>query len=73
MRYANFVPARVDVEEYIEAIKLKDPYIRTVQGQISWWAKIGRHALANPELKASEVEKLVIETARRKQEGYKEC
>lgn len=69
MRYGNSIPARVDVEEYEQARLLKSPYCRNIQEQISFWAKIGRVGLANPNMTIKDVENIVVEGWLKKQEG----
>ncbi len=43
---------RINEELYAEAKKSAKAEFRTVQGQIEFWAKVGRAALDNPDLPA---------------------
>lgn len=67
MKYAH---SRINIEEYEEAKKLNNPNFRTIQAQVSWWSKIGRYALDNPDLTAKQIVKLVVKEGLKKQKGH---
>ena len=47
------VSVRIDEELIVAARSAAKAEFRTVQGQIEFWAKLGRAALDNPDLPAS--------------------
>lgn len=73
MRNCDSISVRIDKTDYREVIRVKEANKRSIRGQAGYWLKIGRFAMENPEMTGREVEKLVVETALMKQEGYKEC
>lgn len=52
-------PIRVSDDEYMHAKRAAKVEHRSIQGQIEFWAKIGRCALANPDLPIDMIQALL--------------
>lgn len=57
------VSVRIDVDLVEAARKAAKAEYRTVQGQVEFWAKVGRAALDNPDLPASFIAECLISMA----------
>ncbi len=53
------VPIRISDEEYNSAKKAAKAEHRSIQGQVEFWAKIGRCALDNPNLHIEMIKELL--------------
>jgi len=53
------MPIRISDEEYKAAKKAAKLERRSIQGQVEFWAKIGRCALDNPDLPVEMVKELL--------------
>ena len=54
------ISVRVDKELYDSAVKEAQAEYRSAPEQINFWAKIGRNALANPDLPVEMVRDMLI-------------
>ena len=57
------ISVRIDVDIVEAARKAAKAEYRTVQGQVEFWAKVGRAALDNPDLPASFIAECLISMA----------
>ncbi len=63
------VSVRID-EDLVNAARMTaKAEFRTVQGQVEFWAKVGRAALDNPELPASFIAESLISMAEPREES----
>ena len=63
------VSVRID-EDLVNAARMTaKAEFRTVQGQVEFWAKVGRAALDNPELPASFIAERLISMAEPREES----
>lgn len=69
MRNCDSVSVRIDKTDYYEVLRVKEAHKRSIRGQAGYWLKIGRFAMDNPDMTGHEVEKLVVKTELKKQEG----
>ena len=54
------IPIRIDEDIYDEAKKYAKAECRSVPQQIEFWAKVGKNALANPDLPIDFIKELLI-------------
>jgi hypothetical protein len=65
----NTVSIRIDKELVSAARAAAKAEFRTVQGQMEFWAKVGRAALDNPDLPASFIAESLMSMAEPKEES----
>lgn len=53
-------PIRISEREYEIAKKVAQLEHRTIQGQVEYWAKVGRCALDNPDLPINMIKELLL-------------
>lgn len=63
------VSVRIDEELVIAARSAAQAEFRTVQGQVEFWAKVGRAALDNPDLPASFIAESLMSMAEPLEDG----
>ena len=63
------VSVRIDEELVRAARAASKAEFRTVQGQVEFWAKVGRAALDNPDLPASFIAESLISMAEPREES----
>lgn len=63
------VSVRIDEELVIAARSAAQAEFRTVQGQVEFWAKVGRAALDNPDLPASFIAESLMSMAESREDG----
>ena len=65
----NTISIRIDKELVSAARAAAKAEFRTVQGQMEFWAKVGRAALDNPDLPASFIAESLMSMAEPKEES----
>ena len=65
----NTMSVRIDKELVNAARNAAKAEFRTVQGQMEFWAKVGRAALDNPELPASFIAESLMSLAEPKEDS----
>ena len=63
------VSVRIDEELVSAARSAAKAEFRTVQGQVEFWAKVGRAALDNPDLPASFIAESLMSMAERREDS----
>lgn len=63
------VSVRIDEELVIAARSAAQAEFRTVQGQVEFWAKVGRAALDNPDLPATFIAESLMSMAESREDG----
>lgn len=53
-------PVKINEDFYDEAKKIAEAECRTVQGQIEYWAQIGKCALDNPDLPTDFIQDVLV-------------